>query len=98
MNLPWQIVEPLDAKIFAEVKRTAIFECCKWDPQVEDICTLSPQPLVLTAEAWAELVSLAEKLANETTAAETAILQKLRRLKELGLSWGLRRRFCDAAI
>jgi glutathionylspermidine synthase len=98
MNLPWQIVEPLDAKTFAEVKRTAIFECCKWDPQVEDVCTLSPQPLVLTAEAWAELVSLAEKLANETIAAETVILQKRRRLKELGLPWSLRRKFCAAEI
>jgi hypothetical protein len=98
MNLPWQIVEPLDAKTFAEVKRAAIFECCKWDPQVEDVCTLSSQPLVLTVEAWAELVSLAEKLANETIAAETVILQKRRRLKELGLPWSLRRKFCDAEI
>ena len=98
MNLPWQIVEPLDAKTFAEVKRAAIFECCKWDPQVEDVCTLSPLPLMLTAEAWAELVSLAAKLAGETIAAEMAILQKPWRLKELGLPWSLRRKLSDASI
>jgi glutathionylspermidine synthase len=98
MILPWKIVEPLDAKTFAEIRRTAIFDCCKWDPQVEDVCTLSPLPLVLTAEAWTELVSLAEKLADETIAAETAILQKHRRLKELGLSWTLRRKLSDADV
>jgi glutathionylspermidine synthase len=97
MNLPWQIVEPLGAKVFAEIRRAAIFECCKWDPQVEDVGTLSPMPLVLTAEAWSELVSLAEKLSRETIAAESAILQK-RLLKELGLPWTLRRKLSDPEI
>ena len=92
MKLPWQIVESLDVRLFSEIRHTAIFECCKWDPQVEDVCTLSARPLVLTGEAWRELVSLAEKLALEAVAAEMAILQKPRLLRELGLSWALRRR------
>ncbi len=92
MKLPWQIVEPINAKTFAEIKQAAIFECCKWDPQVEDVCTLSALPLVLAPEAWDELVSLAEKLARETIAAETAILQKYSRLQRLGLPWTLRRK------
>ena len=91
MKLPWQIVEPLNARLFSEVRHAAIFECCKWDPQVEDVCTLSPLPLVLTGEAWQELVSLAEKLAQEAVAAEMAILQRPRLLKKLGLPWALRR-------
>jgi glutathionylspermidine synthase len=53
---------------------------------------------VLTPEAWTELVSLAEKLARETVAAEMAILQQRRGLKQLGLPWRLRRKLSDAEI
>lgn len=98
MKLPWHIIDPLNAKTFVEIKRAAIFDCCKWDPQVEDVCTLSPLPLVLTSEAWTELVSLAEKLARETVAAEADILQNPRSLKDLGLSWMLRRALSDGEI
>jgi hypothetical protein len=98
MNLPWQITEPIDARIFSEIKRAAIFECCKWDPQVEDVCTLSPLPVKLTSEAWKELVSLSEKLAQETIAAETFFRQDRRFLKELGIPWRLRRRLTDPEI
>ncbi len=98
MKLPWQIVEPINAKAFEEIKQSAIFECCKWDPQVEDVCTLSALPLVLTSETWSELVALAEKLAHETIAAENAILQKYSRLKQLALSWTLRRKLSDPEI
>lgn len=98
MKLPWHTVEPLNARVFSELRRTAIFECCKWDPQVEDVSTLSPVPLVLLADAWAELVSLAEKLAHEAAAAEISILQKPSLLKTLGLPWSLRRRLADPRI
>jgi len=92
MKSPWQSVDPLGAREYAQVKRAAIFQCCKWDPQVEDVCTLSPQPVVLSSQAWSELVSLSEKLARETFAAETAILQRPHLWKSLGLPWTLRRR------
>jgi len=98
MKLPWQIVEPLDARLFSEVRHSAIFECCKWDPQVEDVCTLSPMPLMLTAEAWRELVSLAEKLAQEAVAAEIAVLKRPYLLKKLGLPWASRRRLSAPEI
>jgi glutathionylspermidine synthase len=98
MNLPWKIVEPISAQTFADMRRTAIFECCKWDPQVEDICTLSPLPLVLTADAWNDLVFLAEDLARETIAAEFAILQRPRLLKQLSIPWRLRRQLSNPGI
>lgn len=98
MNLPWQITESLDSRTFSEIRHAAIFECCKWDPQVEDVCTLSPLPLVLTVNAWEELVSLAEQLAQETIAAETFILNNNFSLKQLGLPWSLRRRLSDPEI
>lgn len=91
MNPPWQMVSPLAPDVFTEVRREAIFQCCKWDPQVEDVSTLSPLPLVLTRPAWAELVAAAEALAQETIAAELVLLQNSRWLKTLGLSWALRR-------
>lgn len=98
MKMPWEIAEPVDAEAFAGIRRAAIFDCCKWDPQVEDVCTLSPLPLILTGDAWAELVSLAENLARETVAAETAILQNPRLLKSLAIPWGLRRKLSKPEI
>ncbi len=98
MNLPWQQVDPLDARLFAEVRRAAIFECCKWDPQVEDVCTLSPAPVVLKRSAWQELVSWSEQLAREAIAAESATLRQPHLLKRLGLPWRLRRRLAVPAM
>jgi len=97
MNMPWRAVDPLDAKAFAEVKTAAIFDCCKWDPQVEDVCSMSPLPIVLTPAAWRELVDLAEALAREMAEAEAAVLRAPRRLKTLGLPWRLRRRLAKPA-
>ena len=48
--------------------------CCKWDPQVEDVATLAPYPLVLARETWSELASTAEALAAETLAAEAELV------------------------
>ena len=98
MNLPWHNVEPLDPRTFAAVRRTAIFECCKWDPQVEDVCTLSATPIVLTSEAWAELATLAVALAEEMSQAENEILQRPELLGELGLPWFLRRRLSSMTL
>ena len=98
MNLPWQQVDPIDGRLFSEVRRAAIFECCKWDPQVEDVCTLSPLPVVLKPSAWRELVSLSEQLAREVITAEQEILQKAHLLKQLGLPWRLRRRLAAPEV
>ncbi|MCI0684269.1 MAG: glutathionylspermidine synthase family protein [Gemmataceae bacterium] len=70
---------------FAQVRRRAVFDCCKWDPQVEDTASLAALPLVLRQEAWAELVLLAEKLARETLAAEEELLGRLDLHGRLGL-------------
>lgn len=63
-------VDPLPASAAVFVRRRAIFECCKWDPQVEDVSTIADVPLVLDASAWLELVAAAESLAREVAAAE----------------------------
>jgi glutathionylspermidine synthase len=65
---------PLPAAAFAEVRSRAVFDCCKWDPQVEDVATLAPFPVLLSPDTWRELSTLAEGLAREALAAEAELL------------------------
>ena len=58
------------------IRRRAIFECCKWDPQVEDVSTIADVPIVLDAGAWRGLVVTAERLAAEIAAAESELRQR----------------------
>ena len=61
---------------YARLVRRAIFECDKWDPQVEDVSALAPFPLLLARDGWDALARLAEALAAETLAAETELLHR----------------------
>lgn len=85
MTLPWSPAEPLAERSFAGVRRRAIFECCKWDPQLEDVAAIAPYPLLLRDEAWRELASAAERLAAETLAAEAELLERPELHARLGL-------------
>ncbi len=67
---PFRPVAAMPADVMAVVRRRAIFDCCKWDPQVEDVCTIADVPLVLSAAAWRTIVALAESLAREVHLAE----------------------------
>lgn len=73
LDVPILDVPQLDDATFRALRRRAIFDCCKWDPQVGDVGTLSRTPLVLTAEAWRELSALGEALARETLTLEAAL-------------------------
>jgi glutathionylspermidine synthase len=97
MKLPWHDVSPLGERCFREVRRAAIFDCCKWDPQVEDVCTLFPQPIVLTREAWDEIANLAGQLGREILAAERELLQRPELWGALTLPWSFRRRLAESA-
>jgi glutathionylspermidine synthase len=74
---PFSAAPPIDAAEFARLRVRAIFDCCKWDPQVEDTSVLAPFPLVLTESAWRELSRLAESLSREALAAERELLSLL---------------------
>lgn len=63
----------LSASQMAVVRRQAIFECCKWDPQVGDVAALANFALTITPECWANLASVAEHLYSETLRAEAEI-------------------------
>jgi glutathionylspermidine synthase len=76
MNLdsPWRAVHPLPPGCRRELRRRAIFECCKWDPQVEDVDTLAPLAIVLKHSAWREMAALSEALYAETLRLEEALV------------------------
>jgi glutathionylspermidine synthase len=76
---------PLDATTFSALRRRAVLDGCKWDPQVEDVATLAPFPLVMSAALWNELAVQGEKLAAEAMAAEEEIVRRPELLRLLSL-------------
>ncbi len=82
---------PLEEATFAAVRRRAILEGCKWDPQVGDVATLSPFPLVMESQVWNGLARQAELLAAEAISAETEISCRPELIRELGFPRALRK-------
>ena len=91
MTAPLRAGPLLAADEFAHVRRRTIFECCKWDPQFEDVRTLAPFPLVLDAETWRALAVDAVQLGRETLAVESELLQRPDLHAELSLAHSVRR-------
>ena len=95
---PWLEGIPLASDKFRTVREETIFGCGKWDAQVGDVSVLHDTPLVLRADSWAEISSLAEGLARETVAAEAELRRRPELHRRLGLGWRLRRALrCSAA-
>lgn len=84
-NLPWINKRSLDKSEYANLRRRAIFECFKWDPQIEDIETLAPFPIVLKKSHWEQIAGIAESLTDEILAAETELLYSPRLYHKIGL-------------
>jgi len=80
----------LDSDTYAVVRRRAVFDCCKWDVQYEDVATLAPFPLLLAREAWRQLTDTAAALARETRAVEAELAQRPELHARLGLPRGIR--------
>jgi glutathionylspermidine synthase len=93
LSHPFRAVEPFTDDIVAVIRRRAIFECCKWDPQVEDVSTIADAPIVLAPAEWRELAASAERLADEVVAAEEELGRRPELHHALGLPWTLRRLF-----
>lgn len=88
---PWIPTGTIDPAEHARLRRRAIFECCKWDPQVEDVSTVAPFPLLLRREAWDEITRLSETLAAEAAAAEDEMALRPELHGDLGLPRAVRR-------
>jgi len=97
MTTPWIAAEPLDAASFVELRRRAMFDYCKWDPQIGDACVIARSPLVIRRQAWGEVVDIAEALARETLAAERELAQRPGLHRSLGLPRAVRRALRRAA-
>jgi hypothetical protein len=90
MTSPWVVAEPLPDEAYVIMRRRAIFDCCKWDPQVEDVASVGRTPLILTQDAWDELARLAALLAAETLDAEAELRERPELHSRLGLARGAR--------
>ncbi len=88
----WDAMRKLDPGQFADVRSRMMLEGCKWDPQVGDVATLTPFPLVLPAAVARTLYQLAEQLSAEARSAEQALLERPELLKLLGLPRAIRRK------
>jgi len=95
-RLPWREIAPFAPAVVRSIRRRAIFECCKWDPQVEDVSTIADVPIVLDAESWTTLVGHAERLAAEVVAAEEELRQRPELHEILGLPRTVRRALARA--
>ncbi len=80
----------LPATIFSAVRRRAALEGCKWDPQVGDVSSVAPFPLVMKRALWEHLAAQAERLAAESVAAEIEVARRPDLLAVLGLPRALR--------
>lgn len=76
---------PIAASDYPEYRLAAIFSGFKWDPQVEDVNTLSDHVLLLDRTTANELAATAEALARETAEMECLLLNNPEALKELGI-------------
>jgi hypothetical protein len=81
----WDACREVDAHAFAEIRCRMVLDGCKWDPQVGDVATLAPFPVVIPGAVARTLGRLAEQLASEALGAEPAVLQDHRSLRMLGL-------------
>jgi glutathionylspermidine synthase len=82
---------PVDTAKFSGLRRRVLLEGCKWDPQVGDVATLSPFPLVMKSRVWKTISLQAEQLSAEAIAAEEEIIKRPKLLENLGLPRALRR-------
>src|SRR5205823_2480068 len=92
----------LDPVDFRDLRRRLVLDGCKWDPQVGDVATIAPFPLILVSGAWRNLSAAAETLARESVDLETSLLYRRDLHARLGLSRPLRRALrhvpCDAPL
>ncbi len=91
VDSPFLPVGRLAPDILRSVRRRAIFECCKWDPQVEDVATIADVPIVLQRREWQEIAGAAELLAREVEQAEHELRNRPDLHDVLGLPRSIRR-------
>ena len=64
----------VDPRDFERIRTRMMLEFCKWDPQVGDVSTLCPFPLILPQAEWRKLCVAAEAMTRETLAMEDRLI------------------------
>ena len=73
---PIRAGEPVPPDRFGDIRTPLLLRHCKWDPQVEDVSTVAPFPILMPRSAWAELCRDAETLTQELLEAERELLDQ----------------------
>jgi glutathionylspermidine synthase len=81
----------VDPAQFSVIRRRLLLKHCKWDPQVADVSTLAPFPLLMGRDNWSELETMAERLTAELLAAEQELLRRDELHSALAIPRALRR-------
>ena len=87
---PLRTGDALPPEVFQTIRRKMVLDGCKWDPQVGDVSTISPFPLLLSELRWRELSQLATRLTSELLDAEHELLDRPELHRHLGLPRRLR--------
>lgn len=95
---PYRVLGPFDPSDFRALRRRMMFDFFKWDPQVEDACTIGRFAIALRPETWREIATAAERLAAETAAAETELLDRPDLHPALGLPRPIRKLLGNPAL
>ncbi|MGA2229711.1 MAG: glutathionylspermidine synthase family protein, partial [Tepidisphaeraceae bacterium] len=93
---PWRAAPPLEPSDFTTLRRQLILSGYKWDPQVGDVSTIAPFPILIPASQWRQLADLAQRLAAELMLAENELLTRPDLHSQLGLPRRLRRLFATS--
>lgn len=94
----WICPAQLPPKTFETVRRRMVLEHFKWDPQVGDVATLAPFPIVLPESVAAELSHLAEELSAETENAERELLTRPDLTRKLAIPRAITRVLLDESL
>src|SRR5271157_1311363 len=93
----WDAMREVSSGRFSDVRCRMILKGCKWDPQVGDLATLAPFPLVLPAGVARTLGQLAERLTAESLDAERSMLERPECMRMLGMPRAVRRALAVSA-
>jgi glutathionylspermidine synthase len=91
---PLRAGESLPPDVFTDIRTKLMLRHCKWDPQVEDISTLAPFPLLMRRSEWSRLCADAESLAAEVIQAERELLERSELHATLAVPRPLRKALC----
>jgi glutathionylspermidine synthase len=91
VKLPWSAGKPLSTKDWKKYRKRVLLDCRACGIEPRDYFNLARFPLLLSAEEWQRLATLAEKLTKEALAAEQELLLRTDLHEKLGLPQEIRR-------